>query len=292
MSKDWTTILSEPPNFQDLGTSSIAYRWVGAGEPLVFITGWPFNQTTYYNLIPHLADHYTCILLDSPGLGQTVWQDNYDFTFPGQAKTFERFLDALELEPCSVVAHDTGATIARLLVADNIDRIRRFVILNTEIPHERPPWFPLYAKLFKLPFARVPFQLGLRSRMFLKSPMGFGGAYDNKNLIDDDFVTRYVRPVIADDHRFEGLSRYLRIGLDFKLIDSLSEVHQRITIPVHFVWGAADPTFPIEPARRMMADFPNCDGMTEIPKGKLLSHEEFPEATAEAIKQFLRQATN
>ena len=55
MSKDWTTILSEPPHFQDLGTSSIAYRRVGAGEPLVFITGWPFNQTTYYNLIPHLA---------------------------------------------------------------------------------------------------------------------------------------------------------------------------------------------------------------------------------------------
>lgn len=287
MPEAWSKILEEPPNYQDLGSCAIAYRKVGSGDPLVFITGWPFNQTTYYNLIPRLADHHTCILLDSPGLGQTIWRDGCDFTFPGQARTFARFLEALELEKCSVVAHNTGATIARLLVADNLDRIRRFVMLNTEIPHERPPWFPLYAKLMKLPFARVPFQLALRSRGFLKSPMGFGAAYDDKDLVDDDFVARYTQPVIDDSHRYEGLSRYLRIGLDFRLIDSLPEVHQRISIPVKFVWGGADPTFPIGPARGMMKDFPNCEGMIEIPKGKLLSHEEFPEATADAIREFL-----
>ena len=292
MSTDWSTILSEPPRHQDLGSCSIAYRKVGTGEPLVFITGWPFNQSTYYNLMPYLADHYTCILLDSPGLGQTIWRDGTDFTFPGQAKTFERFLEALEVEACSVEAHDTGATIARLLVADNLAKVRRFVILNTEIPNERPPWFPLYAKLMKLPFARVPFQLALRSRRFLKSPMGFGAAYDNKELINDTFVAQYIQPLIDDRNRFEGMSRYLRIGLDFKLIDALPEVHKRITIPVHFVWGAADPTFPIGPARRMMTDFPNCDGMTDIPNGKVLSHEEFAEATAKAIKRFLQQQTD
>ncbi|MGI9613069.1 MAG: alpha/beta fold hydrolase [Acidimicrobiales bacterium] len=292
MSGDWTAVLREPPKHQDLGSCSIAYRIIGSGEPLVFITGWPFNQSTYYNLMPYLVDDFSCILLDSPGLGQTIWRDNTDFTFPGQAKTFERFLEALQVDACSVVAHDTGATIARLLVADNLDKVHKFVILNTEIPNERPPWFPLYARLMKLPLARVPFQLALRSRSFLKSPMGFGGAYDNNELINDRFIARYIQPVVDDPHRYEGLSRYLRIGLDFTLIDALPEVHERITIPVHFVWGAEDPTFPIEPARRMMTDFPNCEGMTEVPKGKLLSHDEFPEVTAEAIKRFLQQQTS
>lgn len=277
----------QPSQYLELETCSVAYRIIGDGEPLVFITGWPFNQTTYYNLLPYIKDYYTCILLDSPGLGQTIWRDNTDFTFPGQARTFQRFLDKLGVDAYSIVAHDTGATIARLLVADNLEKVRRFVILNTEIPHERPPWFPLYAQLMKLPFARIPFQLCLRSQLFIKSPMGFGGAFDDKRLINDDFIARYIQPLIDDTQRYEGASRYLRIGLDFKLIDSLAEVHQRITIPVHFIWGESDPTFPITPARRMMADFPNCDGMTEIPKGKLLSHEEFPEATAEAIMRFL-----
>lgn len=291
MPADWNTVLSDPPSYLDLDTCSIAYRQVGQRDPLVFNTGWPFNQSTYYNLLPYLVDDYTRILLDSPGLGETQWGDSTDFTFPGQAGTFRTFLDKLGVNSCALVAHNTGATIARLIVADDLQRFRQFVILNTEIPKERPPWFPLYAKVMRLPGSRVPFQLALRSRAFVRSSMGLGAAYDDKALLNDDFVANYVRPLIDDNHRFEGASRYLRIGLDFKLIDALPDVHRRITISVHLVWGANDPTFPIEPAKAMVADFPNCDEMTVVPNGKLLSHEEFPQLTASAIRHFLKRST-
>ncbi len=119
--------------------------------------------------------------------------------------------------------------------------------------------------------------------------MGFGGCYHDSTRINEDFIKRYIQPLREDKRRLLGASRYLSIGLDFKLIDGLTRIHNRITVPVHFIWGAADPTFPIAPARRMMQDFPNCMGMTEIANGKLLAHEEFPQPTATAIKAFLEE---
>lgn len=281
------SMFNVPLQYMLLDTCRVAYRIVGQGDPLVFITGWPFHHYTYHNIVSYLADKFTCILIDSPGLGQTVWTEKTDFSFPGQAKTFEQFLDKLDIDRYHLLAHNTGATIARLMVADNLHRVLRFVILNTEIPHERPPWFPLYAQLMKIPGNGILFRQFLRSQLFLKSPMGFGGCYHDSTLINETFKNRYVQPLIEESDRLEGASRYLRIGLDFKLIDALSEIHRKIIIPVYFIWGASDPTFPIQPARQMMTDFPNCYGMKEIPNGNLLSHEEFPKMTSDAIRAFL-----
>lgn len=269
-------------------STAVAYRVVGAGQPLVMITGWPFHSATYEKLLPYLMPNFQCILLDSPGLGLSRWGDQTDFTFAGQAKTFRIFLDKLGLETYFLLAHNTGATIARLLVVNDLERVQKFIMLNTEIPHERPPWFPLYARLMHLPFSNRFFRLMLRSNRFLTSPMGFGGCFQDSSHLNGDFIARYIQPLIDDHKRLEGASRYLRIGLDFNLIDSLAAVHQKIICPVHLIWGNADPTFPIAPAYDMLLDFPNAAGLTEIEGGRLLFHEEFPQATAQAAVDFLQ----
>lgn len=281
-------ILVGDPVYLSANGNEIAYRIVGEGQPLILITGWPFHSHTYSRLVPYLAGDFRCILLDSPGLGRTIWTQDTDFTFPGQAKTFQTFIDQLGIDSYSMIAHNTGATIARLLAAEDTRRLQKFIILNTEIPGERPPWFPLYAKLMRLPGSKLSFRLLLRSKVFLKSPMGFGGCYADLSLINDRFVEQYIRPLLDEPKRLEGAMRYLSIGLDFKLIDALPRTHARIQAPVHFIWGSADPTFPVGAARRMIPDFPNGAGLTEIERGKLLAHEEFPEQVAAAALQFLR----
>ena len=267
----------------------LAYWTLGEGEPLVFVHGWPFHSATYHALVPYFMRHYCCILVDSPGLGLTEWSEDTNFAFPGQARTFETFLERLGLKQYSIIAHNTGATIARLLASEN-RRVKRLIILNTEIPGERPPWFPLYARMMRLPGSRLTFRLLLRSQKFLKSPMGFGECYADSARINEQFIERYVRPLVDDPLRLEGVIRYLSIGLDFHLIDSLRRYHLRIRAPVHFIWGKADPTFPIDGARRMMHHFRYCTGLTEIERGKLLAHEEFPEQVAYAALKFLRSS--
>jgi haloalkane dehalogenase len=276
------TELSKLPQYLTVGASTIAYRTVGNGTPLVFITGWPFHSVTYQRLVPFFAEHFQCILLDSPGLGLTEWSEETDFTFPGQSKTFGMFLNKLGIENYFLIAHNTGATIARLMAAEHGRRLHGFAILNTEIPHERPPWFPLYARLMQLPGSASLFRLPLRSPLFLKSPMGFGGCYSDSSLINTSFIKSYIQPLLEDARRLEGAMRYLSIGLDFDLIDALPQIHARIESPVHMIWGKDDPTFSIAGARRMVREFPHCTGLTEIEKGKLLAHEEFPEQVARA----------
>ncbi len=284
-------IFAESPRYLSANGSRIAYRIIGEGHPLVFITGWPFHSYTYSRIVPPLAPHFKCILLDSPGLGLTQWSNETDFTFPGQARTFRMFLDELGLDRYSIIAHNTGATIARLLAAQDTQRLQRFIMLNTEIPGERPPWFPLYAKLMALPLSSLIFRLLLSSRVFLKSPMGFGGCYTDLSLINDQFIQQYIRPLLDDPKRLRGAMRYLNIGLDFKLIDNLPGIHAQIKAPIHFIWGKADPTFPIAAARRMVKDFPAGTTITEIEGGKLLLQEEFPEAVSAAMLAFLTANT-
>ncbi|MEM7118924.1 MAG: alpha/beta hydrolase [Chloroflexota bacterium] len=278
-----STHFSSPPHYVSVGANEIAYRIIGNGPPLVFITGWPFHSNTYKNLLPYLSEHFQCVLLDSPGLGLTKWSADTDFTFPGQAKTFSEFLNALNIERYYLIAHDTGATITRLMAAEHGSRVRGFVILNTEIPHERPPWFPLYARLMRIPGSGSLFRMFLRSQAFLQSPMGFGGCYSDASLINEAFKKVYVQPLIDEPQRLKGAMRYLSIGLDFCLIDNLPQVHSRIQAPVTLVWGQDDPTFPISGARRMMSEFNNVTGLVEVENGKLLVHEEFPEQVATAV---------
>ena len=58
-------------------------------------------------------------------------------------------------------------------------------------------------------------------------------------------------------------------------------------MPVAFLWGAADPTFPEEAARAMASQFPNVAHFRSIPQGKLLVHEEQPDTVAELVIEFL-----
>lgn len=117
--------------------------------------------------------------------------------------------------------------------------------------------------------------------------MGFGGCFTDPSRLNDCFIAQYIQPLLDNPRRLQGAMRYLSIGLDFKLIDSLTEIHARIKVPVHFIWGNADPTFPIGAARDMLNDFPSGATMTEIEGGKLLAHEEFPDLVAMAALKFL-----
>jgi pimeloyl-ACP methyl ester carboxylesterase len=64
-------------------------------------------------LIPRLAEHYVCYAIDLPGAGATRWREDNDFSFSGQAANVGRLIDALGFAGTHIVAHDTGATIAR-----------------------------------------------------------------------------------------------------------------------------------------------------------------------------------
>lgn len=281
----------KPPAFADVGSAQIAWRSVGRGEPLLLVHGWPFSSWSFRQVLPRLAEHFTCFLPDTPGLGESIWGDDIDFVFGAQAERLRRFADAVDLAHYSVLAFDTGATLARQLALIDPGRVRRLVLLNTEIPGHRPPWIPLFQRSVGLPGSRASMRLLLRSRRLRRSALGFGGCFFDPSRIDDaDFLAGTVEPLLASDRRLEGAQRYLA-GIDWGLVDGLARRHAEIAAPVLFVWGEDDPTFPLERARAMTTQLRDCRGLVPIPRARLLVHEERPDAVADAALPFLRSTT-
>lgn len=279
------TYLAARREMVDVGTARIAYRRFGSGSPLLLVHGFPLSGFTWRKVIPYLAERYACYAVDLPGMGDTEWTSATDFSFPGQGRTLKAFVDRLGFDRFGVLAQDTGGTFARYLALEDPARVGKLVLLNTEMPNHRPPWIPLYQALMELPLTLAAFRLALRSRLYLRSAMGFGGCFSDLRLLDGDFHAHVVTPLVTDARRMAGLRAYLR-GAKWSPVDALAREHARLTMPIHLVWGEDDPTFPIALARRMVDQFPDAR-LTAIAGARLLVHEEKPDDVARITRDFL-----
>jgi haloalkane dehalogenase len=271
-------------------TAKIAYRRFGRGDPLVLLHGWPLSGATFSKLTALLQHRFDCYIFDLPGCGQSEWTDETDFSIGGRAKILSEVLRDLGLRGYFLLAHNTGATIGRALALIEGDRIRKFVIINTEIPFHRPPWIPLYRRLLFLPASNFLFRQLIRSRIFVHSSMGFGECFHDRALLDGDFRELVIHPLLDSFSLMEGQSRALR-GIDWSVVDGMAKSHQKISVPVLLVWGEEDRTFPIALARKVATQFPHCEGVRAVRQTKLLVHEEKPKEVAELVSEFFLRAS-
>ena len=283
---DTTWFRSLPLAYVDVGTAEIAYRTIGNGPPLVMLHGWPFSSLSFRSLARRLAERFTCVLPDTPGLGETRWRGDTPFAFADQVATLRRFIDRIGLERYALLGHDTGGTLARLLALDDRARAGRLVVMNTEMPGHRPPWIPLYQRLAALPFTATSFGWLLRIPAYRRSSLGYGPCFEDPSRLDDDFHACFVAPLLASTRRVEGVMRYLR-GIDWRLIDGLADRHRELRQGVLLLWGARDTVFPVGHARAMLAQFQGAARLVEVPDARFLVHEERPAVVAEAVTAFL-----
>lgn len=266
--------------------ANVAFRKFGQGPALLLIHGFPLHGFTWRHVIPELSRHYTCIVPDLAGLGETHWDKQTDFHFLAHARRMKQLVDSLGITQYCVLAHDTGATVARCLAEMDSTRLLKLVLIDTEIPGHRPPWIREYQVLTKLPGSNWGFRQLLRSRWLRRSGMGFGGLFENLDLIDGEFYDQFVDPLISSSKRIDGVSHYLS-GIDWKVVDSMKVRHGEISQPVLLVWGVNDPVFPVELAHGMVEQFKNFWGFVEIARARVLPHEEKPGEVVAAVVAFL-----
>ena len=277
---------SHPVDLVDLDVVEIACRTIGSGPPLLLLHGWPFSALSFRRVVRRLAERFTCILPDTPGLGETRWREHASFAFADQVDTMRRFVDRLGLGRYAIVGHDTGGTLARLLALGDRERVSGLVLMNTEVPRHRPPWIRLYQRLAGLPTTASTFGWLLRSAVFRRSSLAYGPCFEDATLLDDDFYECFVAPLVASPRRVTGVMRYLR-GIDWSLVDGLATGHREIPGKVLLLWGARDTVFPVTEARAMVPQFDGKARLLEITDARFLVHEERSAAVADAIVGFL-----
>lgn len=268
-------------------TTVAGRRFGDGGETIVFIHGFPTSGYTWRHILPALSLNYRCIALDLPGLGDSTWSNNTNFSSSIQADYVTAVLNKKGIDKFNLAAHNSGATVARIIAINEPDKVMNVILFNTEIPDHRPPWIPFYQKTGLLPFVPNLIRKLLKQKWFIKSSMGFKEAYTNKSLLEDpDNIQHYLAPFIASKQKTIGAFKYLK-GIDWKVIDDFKTTHRKIKANVLMLWGENDKTFPLRIAIEMKKQFnANCR-LLPIKNASLLPHEEKPKEVCALMIDFI-----
>jgi pimeloyl-ACP methyl ester carboxylesterase len=185
--------------YADLGDVLIHYVTAGSGPPLVLLHGWPQTWYEWRHVMPELARHYTLVMPDLRGLGDSSRPaDGYDKKTV--ANDIWRLVhDRLGHQRFYLVGHDWGGPTAYALAAAHPDAVRRLVILDVVIPGDGGDfsqsgrrWHHAFHMTPDLPEAMVHGRERLYIGWFYRT---FGYRPDAISEADlDEYVRTYAQP--------------------------------------------------------------------------------------------------
>jgi haloalkane dehalogenase len=269
------------------GAGEAAYWRVGSGPDVLLVHGWPVSGATFRTLLPHLADHVTCHVIDFPGAGSSRFSASTSISVEQHIRSLRRIVDLLGLESVAVVGHDSGGLIARHAMAGD-SRLRAMGLIDTEQTHRLSWRFRSFLLARHLPGFGAIFGWSVGQRRLRRLPGLLGGCFADPTLLDGEFDEFFLRPIHTDPARRRA-SVQLLDTFDVAHIKQLPAIHQQIDVPVTLVWGERDPFFPVAWAREMVPTFANAT-LSVIAGTGLFSHEEQPESVAQALLPVLTGA--
>lgn len=269
-----------PMSYLDVGAGEVAYRRVGSGPDVLFVHGWPVSGATFRTLLPYLADHVTCHVIDLPSAGSSRVTATTPVSIEQHITSVRRVVDLLSLPRVAVVGHDSGGMIARHALAGD-DRLTAMGLIDTEQSHGLSLRFRMFLANRKVPgFGAL---LGWLADKPALRRNGFvlGDAFVDRSLLDGEFDEFFLQP-LAHDPAYRAATMKVLSSFDTRYVADLSAVHRKINVPVELVSGEQDKFFPVEWAQEMVSDFTDAH-LTVIRNAGLFAHEEQPAAVAEAL---------
>ncbi len=223
-------------------------RVFGDGPPLLLLHGHPQTHAIWHRVAPTLAEHFTLVLADLRGYGDSskpVGDDDHgNYSKRTMALDMRRLMQALGYERFAVLAHDRGARVAHRLAVDHAPAVSRLVTLDIA------PTLAMYEQTGEA-FARAYWHW-----FFLIQPAPLP-----ERLIEAD-PAAYIRDVIGRRHAglapFDprALAEYMRAlalpgaahGLceDYRAAASIDLLHEqadrdagcKMSQPLLALWGA------------------------------------------------------
>ncbi len=284
-------VFSQSKRYMNIGDTRVAYIDQGEGTPLLLIHGCPFSSFVWRKVLPRLTEHHRCVAPDLLGLGDTETPADADWSLPAQEAMIVGLLDALGLDRVAVVGHDHGGAVAQLLAAHHPERIERLVLCNVEAydnwpsADERP-----FVRITQLPVVGPAVMRLYGTAPVLRLVLGLAHAVRNRDVLDHELVSGYIRANLSDAHKRAKTARFLAGQVDptnnrwtTTILDDL----RRFDHPTLLLWGRDDPHFGPQWAERLRDDIPGVVDLTVLPNTGHLLMEERPEEVAEHILAFL-----
>lgn len=215
---------------------------MGNGPPVVLLHGYPDNLQIWCELAPRLADRFTVIAFDWPGMGcSDAWPGGTTPTH--QAQRLKTLLDEWQIERATLIGMDMGGQPALAFAALFPERMDRLVVMNSLVLwDEKTSWEIRLLRQFgwnRTILRRLPYPVFRRAeRTFL--PRGVRLPSDLRADLWESFRRPEVRKFIV------------RLCAGYQgTLPRLPELYQRISCPALVLWGERDSHFPTAHAERL-----------------------------------------
>ena len=124
-------IVTAPTHVARTSEGEVGYRSVGAGSPLLLITGFSASMDNWApSFVDALAAHHRVIVFDNAGVGQTAVVSPSSIT--AMANQTSGLISSLHLHRTAVLGWSMGGMIAQALAVDHPAQVSRVVLAATQ----------------------------------------------------------------------------------------------------------------------------------------------------------------
>jgi pimeloyl-ACP methyl ester carboxylesterase len=232
------------------GVRTFFCRVGGEGPPAVYLHGHPTHSEDWLPFLERIGG--PALAPDLPGWGFSERPEGFDYSMHGLARFVGRFLDALEVDECSLVLHDWGA-VGLIEAQRRPARVRRLVLMNAVplLPGYRWHWVarymwrvPVVGELSNLTATKPALRLLSRQSTPRPGPM------------PDEFIEMALRARRPGTWP-ESLALYRSADPD--RLEAAGEQLGRIECPALVAWGTRDPYLPVGFARAYAERLPRAE---------------------------------
>jgi pimeloyl-ACP methyl ester carboxylesterase len=263
---------------------TLAYEEYGAGNPVVFIHGFPASSYSWRQAAQALSDSHRTVCFDLMGFGYSDKPLHADYSIERQTELIIAAMGKLQLRSVILVGHSIGGAVClaalRRLGADQ-SLVSGLVLVNSVCYLQELPWFMRALLLPALPtlaMKLIPERWGFA---VLK-----GWMYHPKNGMSREAAREYAAR-LQSPRAHEALIAVAECIIPDD-IDELVASYTAIRVPTLIIWGRQDRVIPLSFARRLADDIPRST-LCELNQCGHCPQEEKPEETIKHLRQFVEQ---
>ncbi|HEY7233011.1 MAG TPA: alpha/beta hydrolase [Gemmatimonadaceae bacterium] len=217
----------------------------GAGEPVVFLHGFPTSGHLWNDVVPLVPAGHRVVVLDLLGFGRSDRPLGRPVGIRAHADRVIELFDLLGINYACVVGHDIGGGIAQWMAVRHPQRISRLCLVDSVAFGEWPRRDVRIARAM-MPLTRhLPATLLLSA---LRSDLQRGYLDHDRGLRS---IELYVRPFASADGRDAFMEHLL--ALDSADTIAVAQRLKEIVAPTAIIWGRHDPFLSPDIARRLQS---------------------------------------
>jgi pimeloyl-ACP methyl ester carboxylesterase len=249
-------------------------------EPIVLIHGTSASLHTWDGWVDSLKDKHRVIRFDLPGFGLTGPDPKKNYTIEHYAEVVVAVLDKLNVNKSVLAGNSLGGYIAWATAVLYPDRAAQLILVDASGYLFDPESVPLAFKLSQNPLTSRLLENILPKSLVERSVKN---VYGNPELVTDELVQRYYDLTLREGNRGALKDRF-----EQTLPGVLANKIQTINVPTLILWGKKDRLIPLKFGLKFEQEIANSqlivfDDLGHVP------HEEDPQATVLAVKQFLKR---